>query len=119
MHALIIEDESLIAILIEDSLRDCGFTSFDLATSCEAAIRFASRRCPNLITADVELKPGSGIDAVDAICSGPPIPVVFVTGSPGAVVQRKPHHLLLVKPFETGKLIAIVKLALAGADKAR
>ena len=41
MHALIIEDESLIAMTIEHTLRDCGFTSFDFAASSEAAIAAA------------------------------------------------------------------------------
>lgn len=113
MHALIIEDESLIAMLIEDTLRECGFTSFDVAKSKDEAVAAAKRRCPSLITADVNLDPGSGIEAVDAICAGPPIPVVFVTGAPREVTARKPEHLLLLKPFESGQLIALVQSALA------
>lgn len=119
MHALIIEDQSLIAMLVEDSLRRCGFTSFDFAISKDDAVRSAQARCPDLITADVELNPGSGIDAVDQICVGPPIPVVFVTGSPREVSERMPQHLMLLKPFESDDLIAIVKIALARADNAR
>ncbi len=82
MHALIIEDESLIALAIEEALRDCGFTSFDLAVSAEEAVAAATRRCPDLITADVELRPGCGIEAVHSICSEAAIPVLFITGSP-------------------------------------
>jgi CheY-like chemotaxis protein len=52
VHALIIEDEMMIAAAIEFVLRDCGFDSFDVASSSLAAIRAAARRCPNLITAD-------------------------------------------------------------------
>nr|WP_255453330.1 response regulator [Novosphingobium sp. Gsoil 351] len=118
IHALIIEDEALIAMLIEDSLRQCGFTSFDFAISTEDAIRLAQRRCPDLITADVELNPGSGIDAVDAICDGPPVPVVFVTGSPQKLVERMPDHLLLLKPFDPSDLIAIAHVALGRAEAA-
>ena len=33
MHALIIEDEYLAAMAIESVLRDCGFTSFEVAPS--------------------------------------------------------------------------------------
>jgi CheY-like chemotaxis protein len=117
IHALIIEDEFLIAMLIEESLRQCGFTSFAFAISKEDAVRSAQGRCPDLITADVELNPGSGIDAVDEICSGPPIPVVFVTGSPWQVAEYKPDHLLLMKPFQSGDLIAIAQQALRGAEK--
>lgn len=118
MHALIIEDESLIAMTIEIILGDCGFTSFDNATSCEDAIRAARAKCPALITADVELNPGSGIEAVNAICSGPPIPVIFITGSPGDVASRMPHYPLVAKPFTTETVMAAVKLALANSEKA-
>lgn len=60
MHALIIEDESMIAIAIEDALRTCGFTSFDIAVSADEAVTAAALRCPDLITADVQLRPAAG-----------------------------------------------------------
>ena len=99
MHALIIEDESMIAIAIEDALRGCGFTSFDIAVSADEAVTAAALRCPDLITADVQLRPGCGITAVQSICSDRPIPVVFITGSPGEVRIRMPGHALVEKPF--------------------
>lgn len=119
MHALIIEDEALIAMTIEQILNDCGFTSFDIASSCEEAIRAAKLKCPDLITADVELKPGSGIDAVNAICSGPPIPVIFITGSPGEVAKRMPLHPLITKPFTSEAVMAAVKSVMVTHDKAQ
>lgn len=119
MHALIIEDEPLIAMLVEEALSRCGFTSFDFATSTQEAILSAERKCPALITADVELNPGSGIDAVDEICSGPPIPVVFVTGSPQKLMERKPDHLFLMKPFISDDLVSIVEVALQRVEKGR
>lgn len=118
MHALIIEDESLIAMSIEGILRDCGFTSFDFASSSEEAIRAAEVKCPGLITADVELRPGSGIEAVNAICNGPPIPVIFITGSRSEVESRMPHHPVITKPFTSEEVMAAVKLALASSAKA-
>ena len=39
MHALIIEDDDLIAIAIEEVLRERGFTSFDVAV-VEARFRY-------------------------------------------------------------------------------
>jgi DNA-binding response OmpR family regulator len=117
MHALIIEDEALIAMMIEQALRECGFSSFDFAISREDAVASAKRRCPDLITADVELNPGSGIDAVDEICSGPAVPVVFITGSPHHVSARMPDQLLILKPFEPPKLVALVQIALGQAER--
>ena len=104
MHALIIEDESLIAMAIEDALRGCGFTSFDVAVSSEEAVAAAARTCPDLITADVELRPGCGITTVQSICSERPIPVIFITGRPGEVRIRMPGHALIEKPFEANRI---------------
>ena len=116
MHALIIEDEPLIAMAIEDVLRECGFTSFDFAVSTDEAIAAASRTCPDLITADVELRPGCGISAVQTICSTRPIPFLFVTGSPGEVTVRMPGHVLIEKPFRDHHLVDAVKLIMESRD---
>jgi DNA-binding response OmpR family regulator len=116
MHALIIEDESLIAMAIEDALRACGFTSFDVAASAEEAVTAAEGRCPDLITADVELRPGCGITAVQSICSEQPIPVLFITGRPGEVRMRMPGHALVEKPFEADHIMEAIKLTMASRD---
>ena len=112
MHALIIEDESLIAMAIEEALRGCGFTSFDIAVSAEEAVAAAARKCPDLITADVELRPGCGITAVQSICSEQQIPVLFITGSPGEVRIRMPGHALVEKPFEEDHTMEAIKVVL-------
>ena len=116
MHGLIIEDESLIAMAIEDALRGCGFTSFDVAVSAEEAVASAARTCPDLITADVELRPGCGITAVQSICSETPIPVLFVTGRPGEVRMRMPGHALVEKPFEADHIMEAIKLTMDNRD---
>jgi DNA-binding response OmpR family regulator len=116
MHALIIEDESLIAMAIEDALRDCGFTSFDFAVSVEGAVAAVARKCPDLITADVELRPGCGITAVQSICSEQTIPVLFITGSPAEVRIRMPGHALVEKPFSADRIMHATKLTLERRD---
>ena len=110
MHALIIEDESLIAMAIEDVLRGCGFTSFDFAISAEGAITAAANKCPDLITSDVQLRPGCGITAVQSICSGQSIPVLFITGRPGEVRMRMPGQALVEKPFDPDHILEAIKL---------
>ena len=109
MHALIIEDDDLIAIAIEEVLRECGFTSFQFAVSFDEAVAGARERCPRLITADVELKPGSGIDAVQTICSDNPIPVIFITGRADEARSRVPKHLVLSKPFRVSEVGSAVR----------
>lgn len=107
MHALIIEDDNLIAIAIEAVLRECGFTSFHFAVSLDEAVAAARERCPRLITADVELKPGSGIDSVQTICSDNPIPVIFITARADAARSRMPP--VLSKPFRISDVESAVR----------
>ena len=109
MHALIIEDEPLIAMNIEDALRECGCTSFDVARSSDEAVEAATQRCPELITADVQLAPGCGVDAVAAICGRKPIPVMFITGSPAEAQNRFPRHPIISKPFVAAQIAAAVR----------
>ena len=116
MHALIIEDESWIAMAIEDALRGCGFTSFDSAVSADEAMAAAALRCPDIITADVQLRPGCGITAVQSICSERPIPVLFITGTPAEVRIRMPGHALVEKPFSAHDIAEATKLALDSRD---
>ena len=117
MHALIIEDEFLIAMVIEFVLRDCGFSSFDVATSSEDAIAAASKRRPDLITADLILEAGNGLDAVSAISPSDmgqaTIPVIFITGSAMEIRDRLPDFPVLNKPFSEQTLTYAVAASLA------
>ena len=92
--------------------RDCGSTSLDVAISAKEAIEAAARACPDLITADVELRRGCGITAVQSICSEQPIPVLFVTGTPGEVRISMPRHALVEKPFSAAHIVDATRLAL-------
>jgi DNA-binding response OmpR family regulator len=99
MHALIIEDEPLIAMLIEDHLRAVGYASIEFAVTEAEAVESARRRCPDVVTADVTLAQGCGIAAVKAICDGRQIPVVFITASGWAVRERMRDAVVIPKPL--------------------
>lgn len=81
-HALIIEDEMIIALEIETLLAELGFETFDFADSPAQAFAAATSHRPDLITADVRIVGGTGIEAATAIVAAlGPIPVVYVTGN--------------------------------------
>ncbi len=109
MHALIIEDETFISLAIQDVLADNGCTSFDLASSFDEAVAAASRRRPHLITADVGLAPGNGVDAVKAICAAGPIPVIFITGTGSEARERCPGFIVIDKPFVPAQIAEAVR----------
>jgi CheY-like chemotaxis protein len=111
VHALIIEDEFLTAQLIQDQLRELGFTSFAFAMDEEEAIAAARERCPDFITSDVLLSQGCGIDAVLRICDQKPIAVLYITGSAMMVRERCPSAVVIQKPFGFAALRDAVRLA--------
>ena len=113
MHALIIEDEPFLAMVIEDYLRPLGYTSFDFAISEAEAVAAARARCPDLITSDVQLPEGCGIAAVEAICSERPIPVVFITANTWNVRERRRDAIVVRKPIIVAELIEAVASAAA------
>ena len=106
MHALIIEDEALVAMEIEAVLRDIGYQTFAMAETEEEAVVEASNRWPDLIVSDVSLAIGNGIDAVRRISSNRHIAIVFVTGSANQVRERFLTTVVVEKPFRPLELIA-------------
>lgn len=99
MHALIIEQDMWVILMIEDVLRELGYTSFASAATVDAAVAAATARCPDLITSDLRLDSGTGVDAVRQICSGNTIPVVFVTATPWEVRRTDANAIVVPKPF--------------------
>ncbi len=112
MHALIIEDEFLVAIGIEDSLQALGYTSFDTAGTEATAIAAVQDQVPDLITADVRLANGSGIAAIQSILQqGYTAPVVFITGNAEVVREALPGAVVVQKPFQDNALRDAIALA--------
>jgi two-component system, response regulator PdtaR len=123
MHALIIEDQFLIAALIEEVLASLGYTSLDVVGGEAEAIRAAAARCPDLIIVDQRLADGSGVEAVRIICADRPIPVVFVSEYGDEVRALAPEAVVIGKPFNdrmmraaVGRARRLVGGAVAAAD---
>ena len=109
MHALIIEQDTWITLMIEDVLRDLGYVSIASASSPDEAIAAARVRCPDLITSEIRFGGGVGIEAVRQICSGRPIPVVFITSTPWEVRAIDPGAIVVPKPFSEDMLMRGVR----------
>ena len=101
-HVLIIEDEPLVALMIQFLLEDEGATSFAFADSEAAAVEAAVETPPALITADVRLASGTGPAAVKAIHERlGSVPVIFITASPEACKPCKSWGITLSKPVDS------------------
>jgi DNA-binding NtrC family response regulator len=112
MHAFIIEDDYLIGQSLRDMLERLGFTKFSFARSEDAAIMGATEQQIDLITADVRLLPGDGLNAVEAICAKRQMPVIFITGYADELTERAPDAIVVQKPIKSEELEEAVRQAL-------
>jgi DNA-binding response OmpR family regulator len=104
MHALIIEPQIFTSFMIEDALRDAGYTSIAFARTEEEAIAAAEKEPPQIITAAIRLDQGNGARAVRAIRSTNDAPVVFITQQVSQVPTDQPDILVVRKPFPVADL---------------
>ena len=104
MRALIIEPQIFTSFMIEDALRDAGFTSIAMAATEEEAVASAEADPPDLVTAAVELQRGSGISAVERIRLKLKVPVLFITQHIARARASDPHASVVKKPFAAAHL---------------
>ncbi len=117
-RVLIIEDEMMIAWMIESLLIDAGFSEVAMASSADEAAQVASDNAPGLIISDINLGKGAnGVEASIAISRKGEVPVIFVTAYADAELRQQiaaelPRAQVLRKPVESGLLIAAITRAL-------
>lgn len=111
MRALIIEPQVFTSFMIEDALRDAGYTSIALARTEEEALAAAEADPPDLVTAAVELEPGDGIRAAQAIRSRHDSALLFITQRPRRVSQVERDPVVVRKPFLAAHLAPAIEEA--------
>jgi CheY-like chemotaxis protein len=114
-RVLIIEDESIIALHLENLMSELGHEVIGIAATRDEAVRQAVTRRPGLVRADVRLADGSsGIDAVGDILRSFDVPVVFITAYPERLLtgERIEPTYLITKPFLPETVKAAVGQAL-------
>lgn len=112
---LIIEDEPLIAMELEQIVRDLGHRVAGIATTHEDAVAAFEATDAGLVLADIQLADGSsGIDAVQDILAIAPVPAIFITAFPerlltGGCVEPT---FLISKPFRENTVRAAISQSL-------
>jgi DNA-directed RNA polymerase specialized sigma24 family protein len=112
---LIIEDETLIAVDLEEIVERLGHTVVATVDTADKAVRAAAEHRPDLILADIQLADGSsGIDAVKDILADFSVPVVFITAFPDRLLtgERPEPTFLISKPYPEQTVQAAVSQAL-------
>ena len=112
---LIIEDEPLIAMDLEQIVRDLGHRVAGIATTHEDAVAAFEETDAGLVLADIQLADGSsGIDAVQDILAIAPVPAIFITAFPERLLTggRVEPTFLISKPFRENTVRAAISQSL-------
>ena len=112
---LIIEDEPLIAMDLEQIVRDLGHDVAGVATTHEDAVAAFENSDAGLVLADIQLADGSsGVDAVQDILAIAPVPAISITAFPEKLLtgHRVEPTFLISKPFGRNTVRAAISQSL-------
>jgi CheY-like chemotaxis protein len=115
LRVLVIEDDALIAMLLSELLVGMGHDVCATAATEAEAVSAATRYRPDLMIVDAGLGRGSGVSAVEEILGAGPLAHLFISGDAGKVQTRKPHAVVIRKPFREAELARAIDRALAAA----
>lgn len=114
---LIVEDEALVAKVIQLTLEKAGYNIASLATTGEEALSLVEQHRPNLVIMDIVLRgPMDGIEAAKQIRSRWGVPIIYMTSYADAetvnLAKMAEPFGYLVKPVQPKELTATVEMAL-------
>ena len=114
-RVLVVEDEALVAILIENLLEDCDCTVVGPCGTVAAALLAARTETFDLAVLDVNLN-GLRVYPVAELLSDRNIPFVFLSGyGDGAIPLGRDTWKVCGKPFRINDLVAMLEQAMASA----
>lgn len=114
---LIVEDESILALDIEDMLTCLGYEVAGIAIDAEEAIAAIRHSPPNLVLMDIRLQGEvDGIEAAHQIWDQFELPIIFLTASTDERTLKRIRAVhgfgYVIKPFEMKKLEMAIATAL-------
>jgi len=114
---LIVEDEDIIAMDLENKLKNMGYDVAGLASSGQEAVRQAAALQPDLVLMDIRLKGAmDGVTAAHQIRALFDTPVVYLTAHADDYTLHRAKKTepvgYILKPFEDKELHASIELAL-------
>jgi PAS domain S-box-containing protein len=121
---LVVEDDSIIAADIAETLVRLGYEVGETADSADDAVREVQSTQPDLVLMDVQLRGATdGIDAVSRIRKLSDVPVVYLTShTDEATLTRAKEtgpHGYLVKPFNERDLRTAIEVAIRKCELER
>jgi len=121
---LIVEDESIIALNLKESLQDLGYEPCGIAPNRCKTIKILEKGIvPDLILMDIYLKgPTTGVELAKELKTTLPFtPVIFLTANSEVATIKKASEAFaygyLLKPYKKSNLHAAIEIALSKAEE--
>ena len=116
---LIVEDEKEAAELLEEFLRDEGFSAIEHAADGSHAVRKAHKFMPDLILLDLKMPGGDGVTVFKKLRQAVPtakIPIIVITGAGDDTIKKRLLSsgvcTYFQKPYKPELLMAEIKKVL-------
>jgi CheY-like chemotaxis protein len=114
---LIVEDESMVAMLLEEFLLELGCQTVEIAARVDTALTFIEAKFFDVVILDVNLDGEASYPVADEL-ERRKIPFLFATGYGAlAIPERYRQRTILQKPFRKAEFEAALLEALWGAAK--
>ncbi|MBN1432217.1 MAG: response regulator [Methanomicrobiaceae archaeon] len=118
---LIVEDDDLVASLIEEFLKKRNYSIVDKVTTGEEALDRAIKHLPDIILMDIRLEGKiDGITATRYITSLFKIPVIYISGEKNEELFRiaaaSGPSSFITKPFTANDIYSNIEIALAQTE---
>ena len=111
-RVLVVEDEALVAMLLEDVLLDAGAEVAGPAATATAALALLAAALPDAAVVDVNLG-GHTSEPVTAALAASGVPFLVATGYGTAGLTVPSGSSIIAKPFEPSALVARLAALLA------
>lgn len=110
---LLVDDESLLLMLLTDILEDEGY-EVETASNGDAALAFVRQFRPSLIITDFMMPVMTGLDLAEAVraeANVSHVPIILVSGAQADIGRSHPHlfQAVIDKPYENAILLAEVR----------
>jgi two-component system, response regulator PdtaR len=105
LNVLVVENDSLVAMLLGQILEGLGHAVCATAATPAEAVDAARRFKPDLMIVDGALDGGSGVSAVEEILRVEPVPYLFLSGDPTSIRLQMPRAVVVSKPFREADLV--------------
>lgn len=108
----VVEDDAMIGTLLREMLEDLGYAVCAISVTEDDAVDDALRCKPDVMLVDMQLREGSGTEAMRRILRTAPVQHVYMSGAPlpsdGPVLRKPFLEVDLVRAIHlaTGDMVA-------------